>query len=442
MPNVKTRYAKSGDVHIAYQAIGDGPTDLVFVPGWISHVEHYWDHPRMAHFIQRLASFCRLILIDKRGVGMSDPVGDAPTLEERMDDVRAVMDAVGSKRAVLLGVSEGGPMNILFAATYPERCSGLILYGSFAVGRETAEQPWMPSEEAYGRFWARLEEGWGEGVALPVLAPGLADDPSATRWWARFERLAASPGMAISMLKLASRIDVRDVLSSIGVPTLVLHKLDDRMVRIDNGRYLARQIPGARFKQLEGSDHLFWSEGADELLDEIEEFVTGQRHERAPDRVLATVLFTDIVDSTSRAAALGDRRWTELLEDHHRLVRQQLPRFGGHEVKTIGDGFLATFDGPARAVRCALATVEANREIGVTLRAGLHTGECERRGDDISGIAVHIGARVATLAGPTEVLVSRTVKDLVAGSGLVFEDRGSHRLKGVPDEWHLFAASS
>jgi pimeloyl-ACP methyl ester carboxylesterase len=439
----RTRYAKSGDVHIAYQVVGDGPTDLVLVPGWISHVEYYWEHPRMAHFIERLASFSRLMLIDKRGVGMSDPVSDAPTLEDRMDDVRAVMDAVGSERAALLGISEGGPMNILFAATYPERCAGLVLYGAFALGSQAPDYPWMPSEDAYQRIWARLEAGWGEGVALPIVAPELARDPSATHWWARFERLAASPGMAIAMLKLASRIDVRGVLGSIGVPTLVLHRTGDRMVWIDNGRYLAERIPGARFKQLQGSDHLFCSEGADELLDEIEEFVTGTRGASEPTRVLSTVLFTDLVGSTERAAELGDVRWRDLLASHHRRVRRSLERWQGREIKTLGDGFLATFDGPTRAIRCARAIADATRdELGTEVRAGLHTGECELIGSDVGGLAVHIGARVSSLAGAGEVLVSSTVKDLTVGSGIEFEDRGGHTLKGVPGEWRLFAVTN
>lgn len=436
----RTRYAKSGDVHIAYQVVGDGPTDLVFVPGWISHVEYYWEHPRLVHFIERLASFSRLVLIDKRGTGMSDPVSDAPTLEDRMDDVRAVMDAVGSERAALLGISEGGPMNILFAATYPERCSALVLYGTFAVGAKAPDYPWMPSRDVLERGWALIDEGWGNGVALPIVAPELSRDASAARWWERFERHATSPGMAIALLRLSSHIDVRDVLSSISVPTLVLHRPGDRMVRIENGRYLAEHIRGARFRQLGGSDHLFWSEGAETLLDDIEEFITGKRAAPEPNRVLATVLFTDLVGSTHRAAELGDQRWRDLLASHHQLVRRSLDRWQGREVKTMGDGFLATFDGPARAIRCAWAIAERTRdELAAEVRAGLHTGECELMGSDVGGIAVHIGARVSALAGGGEVLVSSTVKDLTVGSGIAFEDRGGHALKGIPGEWHLFA---
>jgi class 3 adenylate cyclase len=438
----RTRYAKSGDVHIAHQVIGDGPTDLVFVPGWISHVEYYWEHPRLARFIERLASFSRLILIDKRGTGMSDPVSNAPTLEARMDDVRAVMDAVGSERAALLGISEGGPLNLLFAATYPERCLALVLYGTFAVGAKTSDYPWMPARDVLERGWALLDERWGDGGALPIVAPELVRDPSMARWWERFERQAASPGMAIALLELSSRIDVRGVLSSIGAPTLVLHRPGDKMVRIENGRFLAEQIPAARFTQLGGSDHLFWSEGADELLDEIEEFITGARAAPQSDRVLATVMFTDLVGATERAAQLGDQRWRDLLASHHRLVRRSLERWQGREIKTMGDGFLATFDGPGRAIRCARAIAEQTRdELDAEVRAGLHTGECELIGSDVGGIAVHIGARVGALAGAGEVLVSSTVKDLTAGGGIAFEDRGAYTLKGVPGDWRLFAVT-
>ena len=441
MPAVQTRYAKSGDVHIAYQVVGDGPVDLVFVPGWVSNVELWWEDPGWS-VLQRLASFSRLILFDKRGTGLSDRVSasEMPTLEERMDDVRAVMDAVGSKAAFLLGLSEGGPMSLLFAASHPERTRAFVLYGSFPRITSGEGYPWGFAPDQIEPLLVIAERSWGDGTFTGgLLAPG--DFPARLGFFARFEREGASPGAMMALVRMLVEIDVRDVLPSIAVPTLILHRDGDAVAPIDGARYMAEQIREARLVELTG-DHSPVTGDTDAILDEIEEFVTGRRHEHVPDRVLATVMFTDIVGSTSRAAALGDRRWRELLERHYRLVRQQLRRFGGQEINTTGDGFLASFDGPARAIRCALAAIQATHEIGLSLRAGLHTGECERRDGDLSGIAVHIGARVAALAGPGEVLVSRTVKDLVAGSGLRFEDRGSHTLKGIPDEWRLFAASS
>jgi class 3 adenylate cyclase len=442
MSNVRTRYAKSGDVHVAYQVAGEGPVDLVVVQGWSTHLELLWEDPGWRAFYRRLASFSRLILFDKRGTGLSDrvSVSEMPTLEQRMDDVRAVMDAAGSDSASVLGISEGGPMSVLFAASYPERTRALVLYGSFPRITRGDGYPWGLSPDQVEPLIARAERTWGEGTfSGRLIAPSQL--PGRLPYFARLEREGASPGAMITLIRMLVDIDVRAVLPLVSVPTLIVHRDRDAVAPIDGARYMAAQIPRARLVELTG-EHSPIAGDADALLDEIEEFLTGRRHVRAPDRVLATVMFTDIVDSTSRAAAMGDRRWTRLLEDHYELVRRQLPRFGGHEVKTIGDGLLAIFDGPARAVRCALATVDANREIGVALRAGLHTGECERRGGDISGIAVHIGARVTSLAGPGEVLVSRTVKDLVSGSGLEFEDRGSHTLKGIPDAWQVFAASS
>jgi class 3 adenylate cyclase/alpha-beta hydrolase superfamily lysophospholipase len=437
----ETRYAKSGGVHIAYQVVGAGP-DLILVPGWISHVEMMWEEPALARYLERLASFSRLIMIDKRGTGLSDPVSldRVPTLEQRMDDVRAVMDAVDSERAALLGVSEGGPMNILFAATYPERTSALVLLGTFARAVEGDDYPIGVAPERLDDFLEQLAENWGDGQSLWNLAPSVAADERMRASWARFERMSASPGAATTLLRMVADIDVRHILSSVHVPTLVLHRTGDTFVPLAQGRYLAEHIPGARFVELPGTDHLYFVGDTGPLLDEVEVFLTGQRQQHEADRVLATVLFTDIVDSTRHAAELGDRRWRDLLDSHDALVRRQVERFRGRAVKGTGDGVLATFDGPARAIRSACAIVEAARQLGVELRAGLHTGECEVRGDDLGGIAVHIGARVAAMAAPGEVLASSTVKDLVAGSGLRFADRGSHVLKGVPGEWRIYAA--
>lgn len=436
----ETRYAKSGDVHIAYQVTGSGPLDLVLVPGFVSHAEMMWSHPRPAHFLTRLASFRRLIHFDKRGTGLSDRVSAIPSLEQRMDDVRAVMDAVGSGRAALLGISEGGPMCALFAATYPERTSALIMYGAIARYAWAPEHPWGRSREAFEARRKVLEKAWGTGVELPALSPSLVDDDSYRTWWATLERASASPGAALAVFQALWETDARHVLAAVRVPTLVLHRSGDQAIKVEQGRSIAEQIPGAKYIELPGDDHIPWAGDADVLIDEIEEFLTGVRHGREPDRVLVTVLFTDIVGATERAADLGDRRWRDLITQHHLLVRQQLERFRGREIDTAGDGFLAAFDGPARAVRCACAIGDAVRQLGLRIRAGLHTGECEVIGEKLGGIAVHIGARVAALSAPDEVLVSSTVKDLVAGSGLRFHDRGVHSLRGVPGEWRLFAA--
>jgi pimeloyl-ACP methyl ester carboxylesterase len=441
MSMVKTRYAKSGEVHIAYQVVGEGPVDLVLVQGWVWNLELFWEDPGWSAFCERLASFSRLILFDKRGTGLSDRVSvrEMPTLEERMDDVRAVMDAVGSESAFLLGISEGGPMSVLFAASRPERTRGLMLYGSFPRITRSVDYPWGFGPDQVEPLLDLAERTWGEGTfSGGLLAPSQL--PGRLPFFARLEREGASPGAVMAVIRMVAEIDVRGALPSISVPTLIVHRDDDAIAPIEGARYMAEQIRGARLVELVG-EHSPLVGDTDAILDEIAEFVSGQRHEHAPDRVLATVMFTDIVDSTARAAELGDRRWTELLEGHYRLIRRELPRFGGQEVKTIGDGFLATFDGPARGVRCALVIIAATGELGLTVRAGLHTGECERRGAELSGIAVHIGARVSSLAGAGEVLVSRTVKDLVAGSGLRFEDRGSQTLKGVPDVWQLFAVT-
>jgi class 3 adenylate cyclase len=438
----QTRYAKSGDVNIAYQAVGQGPPDLVYVPGWVSNVEGNWEEPSYARFLERLASFSRLITFDKRGTGLSDRVPEAelPGLEERMDDVRAVMDAVGSERAALLGVSEGGPMCALFAATYPERTSALVMYGSYARRSPSRDYPWgrvRADQEAHLR---EIEEGWGGPVALAARAPSMMTDNRFVTWWSTYLRQSASPRAVSTLTRMNYEVDVRHVLPTIHVPTLVLHRSGDLVIETGEARYIAGRVPDGKLVLLPGGDHLPWVGDQDALLDEIEEFLTGARRGPEPDRVLATVLFTDIVGSTERAVELGDRRWRDLLEQHNDIVRRALLRFRGREIDTAGDGFLATFDGPARAVRCARSIVEGVRELDLEVRAGLHTGECELAGGDVRGIAVHIGARVAALAGPGEVLVSSTVKDLVAGSELRFEDRGEQALRGVPGAWRLFAA--
>jgi pimeloyl-ACP methyl ester carboxylesterase/class 3 adenylate cyclase len=440
----ETRYAKSGDCHIAYQVVGKGPLDLVFIPGFVSHVEHGWGIPQLAHFYRRLASFARLILFDKRGTGMSDPVPvqQLPTLEQRMDDVRAVMDAAGSQRAALVGVSEGGPMNLLFAATHPDRTAAMVIIGTYARVAWAPDYTCGMKPDVWRAMLERMEQGWGKGVLLSAFAPSLANDAAAREWWARFQRQAASPGAAAAVVRMACEIDTRPILSAIRVPTLILHRTDDRMVPVAQAHYLARQIPGARYVELPGTDHFFFTGDADAYLDQIEEFLTGERHAGESDRVLATVLFADIAGSTERAAQLGDSRWHELLDNFYGVARRQLERFRGREIDTAGDGFFAAFDGPARAIRCAAAIGSGVRLLGLEVRAGVHTGECEVIGAKIGGIAVHIGARVAGEASPGEVLVSGTVKDLVAGSGIGFDDRGAHALKGVPGEWHLYAVTA
>jgi pimeloyl-ACP methyl ester carboxylesterase len=430
-----TRYAKSGDVHIAYQVFGEGPLNLVLAPPFVSNIENYWDEPDFSRWLLRLASYARVVMLDKRGTGMSDRVSELPGLDERIDDLRAVMDAAGMEQAALLGMSEGGPLTALFAATYPERCRALVLYGTFARFAS-----WLPTEEALAEFLGYIDQAWGTGGSLPLFAPTRANDPSFQRWWGRFERLGASPAAASALMRMNSQIDISGILPTIRVPTLVIHRTEDVTINVEGGRYLAEHIPGARYLELPGTDHIpFVGDNADEIADAIEEFLTGARAPVTVDRVLATVLFTDIVGSTEKAAALGDRRWRDLLDNHHATIRRNLARFRGHEIKTTGDGILATFDGPARGVRCACAIADEIRPLGIEVRAGLHTGECEMIDDDVGGIAVHIGARVVSLAGAGEVLVSSTVKDLVAGSGLRFGDRGSRSLKGVPGEWRLFA---
>jgi class 3 adenylate cyclase len=421
---------------------GQGKLEVVLVPGYVTHVELVWEHQPSARFLEGLASFARVVMFDRRGSGLSDPVTDAPTLEQRMDDVRAVMDAAGSDRAALVGFSEGVPMSILFAATYPSRVQSLVCTGGMARSTYAPDYPWAAPEEAL------LESGvelilptWGDGSIIEVVAPSQADNAESRAFLGRMQRATASPGMMTSLARMFLDVDVRAVVSSVHVPTLVLHRVHDRLVNVRNGRWLAEHLPNARLVELEGDDHMPWYQGTDEWLGEVQEFLTGTRAGPVGQRVLATVLFTDIVDSTATAEKLGDQRWREVLERHQGAVRDALTRFDGREVKSLGDGFLATFDGPARAIHCARAILDASEPLGIRVRAGLHTGECEVMGDDIGGMAVHIAARVSALAGAGDVLVSRTVKDLVVGSGIEFSDRGAHTLKGISDTWHLHAVT-
>jgi len=416
---------------------------LILVLGFATHIELQWEAPPFARFFERISSFARLIVFDKRGTGLSDPVTEVPTLEERIDDVRAVMDAAGSERAAFLGISEGGPMSALFAATHPERVTALVLYGAMGRTTEAPDYPWATPADALREsaaefiapYWGQQAEGMVE-----LFAPSLAGDPATVDFTARMERSAASPAMVQQIFEMFLDIDVRGILPTINVPTLVLHRRGDRVVNWRAGKELATRIPNARYVELPGIDHLPWAGDSETVLGEIEEFLTGVRSTPEPDRVLATVMFTDIVGSTERAAAVGDARWRALLAAHQTAVRGELERFRGREVKTLGDGHLATFDGPARAIRCGQSITQAARSSGLEVRIGLHCGEVELMDDDVGGIAVHIAARIGALAGPGEVLVSSTVKDLVAGSGIAFADRGARSLKGVADEWHLFAA--
>jgi pimeloyl-ACP methyl ester carboxylesterase len=443
MNRPKTRYATSGDgTHIAYQVVGDGPFDLVYVPGFTSHLDLNWEPPSL-HVTERFASFSRLILFDKRGTGMSDPVDEVPTLEQRMDDVRAVMDAAGSEQAAFFGFSEGGAMSLLFAATYPERTRALALWGAMARTTYAPDYPIAPPKEAY----LEAASEWilpylEDGVLADVYMPSVAADPELLARAERGEQLGASPGMLFKIILMYMDVDVRPVVHAIQAPTLLLHAHGDRVVNVRHSRWLAEHIPGAKLIELPGIDHSVWYSNADAVLDEVEEFLTGARPTSEPDRVLATVMFTDIVGSTQKAAELGDAKWRHLLESQQRAVRSAIERHHGREIKSTGDGFLATFDGPARAVRCGQAIVESVHNIGLDTRVGLHSGEVEVMGADVGGIAVHIASRVGGLAAAGEVLVSETVKGIVAGSGLQFEDRGQHQLKGVPDTWHLFAVSA
>ncbi len=438
----QTRYARSGTVHIAYQVFGEGPLDIVLVPGFTSHVEAGWEEPNYSRFLERLASFARVILLDKRGTGMSDPVAisELPTLEQRMDDVRAVLDAIGSERAAFFGWSEGGALSILFAAAHPERTVALVLFATTAKIIAEPGYSGVP-KDVFDKLLDVVQESWGEqGLLLFGFAPTVAHDERFAEWWAHYQRLGASPGAAYAVLRMEAATDVRHVLPAIRVPTLILHRARDCIVLADQGRYMAERIPGARYVELPGSDHLYWTEDQDLVLGEIQEFLTGIRSAPEPERILATVLFTDMVGSTEKLARTGDALWRDLLLAHLELAHLELERFQGRLIDTTGDGIFAAFDGPARAVRCARALEEESvRTLGIQIRAGIHTGECEVVDHKLEGIAVHIGARIAALCQAGEVLVSSTVKDLVAGSGIVFEDRGTHRLKGVPQDWRVFA---
>jgi pimeloyl-ACP methyl ester carboxylesterase len=434
------RYAANGDIHIAYRVHGDAPIDLVLVAGAFSNLEVLWESAEYRDCIERLARFARVITFDKRGMGLSDRVR-AGTLEERMDDMRAVLDHVGSERAALFGNSEGGPMSMLFAATHPERTRALILCGAEVKEEITEDWPWGESTRAEfdeAMQMDRVLERWGKGLGLQYFIPSRKDDERLRELWGRLQVQSASPHEALAFMRMAFEIDVRHVVPTIKTPALVLHRVGDLVCHVENGRWLARNLQNAKYVELPGENHLAFFDG-DDILEEIREFLTGVREPAEPDRVLATVLFTDIVGSTERARELGDRRWRDLVERHHDVVRRELERFRGREVDTAGDGFFATFDGPARAIRSAKAITASVRALGLEIRAGLHTGEVELVGEAVRGIAVHTGARVAAEAGPSEVLVSQTVKDLVAGSGIELEDRGAHQLKGVPGEWRLYA---
>lgn len=435
------RYAHNGDVSLAYQVVGDGPLDLVAVTGFVGHLELWWEEPALARYWDRLASFSRLILWDKREQGLSDRLGRPPTLEQGMDDLRAVLDAAGSERAALVGFSEGGPLSILFAATHPARTRALVLWGTYARITRAPDYPIGIPDEDFRAFLDSTVAAWGGPAGIELFAPSMAGDPRFVAWWTRLLRSGTSPRGARDLVEMYAEIDVRHALPAVSAPTLVLHRSNDALVPAAWGRSMAEQIADASYIELPGRDHLAAVGDPDSVLDEIEEFLTGTRPVHEPARMLSTVMFTDIVGSTERATELGDRRWGDLLEAHDGLVRRRLERFEGREVKTTGDGFLATFDGPARGIKCAREVVAGARELGIEVRAGLHTGECELKGDDVGGIAVHIGARVGALAGAGQVLVSGTVKDLVVGSGIEFDDRGSHSLKGVPGDWRLYAVA-
>lgn len=440
----QTRYARSGDVSIAFQTVGDSAVDVVLVPGFPSHIEHAWEQPLLAHFYRRLASFSRLILFDKRGMGLSDRVAesDLPGIEQRMDDIRAVLDEVGSQRATLIGMSDGGPISAVFAATYPQRVSGLVMINSYARRLRSEDYPWGPTNDDWRGIEEAFKRDWGGPTFVDLVVPSHAKDPGFAAWWAAYLRRSSSPAAVTAYLRMNAQIDVRAALPAVHVPTLILHRVGDMICPVEGGRYLASQIPGARFVELPGADHQAWASDSEALVGEIEEFVTGQRHGPTPTRVLTTLLFTDIVRSTEIAAGLGDQRWVTLLDAHHAIVRAQLSRFQGVEVDTTGDGFLASFDGPARAVRCALAIRDELAALGIVVRAGVHTSEVEVSGRNMRGLGVHLAARVMAFAGAGEVLVTSVVRDLSLGSGLTFVEHGRQVLRGVPGEWELLAVGS
>jgi class 3 adenylate cyclase len=439
-----TEYAKNGDVHLAYQVMGEGPLDVVLIESWVHHVEAFWEIPELARQRRRLAALGRLIIFDRRGTGMSDPVplDRLPDLETQVADICAVMDAAGSTRAAILGFAEGGPLAVLLAASRPQRCRALVLFNTAARLTTAPDYPWGAPEEVLLEIVRHQAQSWAAGDAdhLARLAPSRVDDPRFAEQLVHLGRGAVSPGAVAHYFRQSVLTDVRGSLPVIQAPTLVLQRAHDQIAGPDLGKYLATRIPNARYVELDGADHLWFLEHADEVVDEVEEFLTGTRTSPDPDRRLATILFTDIVGSTAQAAALGDTRWRALLDEHDSIVRQELARFGGREIDTTGDGFLATFDGPGRAIRCARAIGDALAKIGLAVRAGVHTGEVEVRGEQIGGLSVHIGARVAATAGGGDIVVSNTVKDLLAGSEFTFADRGEHELKGVPGSWRLFAA--
>lgn len=438
----KTRYAKSGKLNIAFQVIGNGPVDLVYVPGWVSHIDMVWEDSRMSDFLTKLAKFSRLILFDKRGTGLSDRVSELSTLEERMDDIRSVMDEVGSERAVLFGHSEGGTVSILFAATYPQRTVALITFGVFAKRKYSIDYPWAPKEKEREKFYNIIKKEWGNGqsMGLDSIMPSLADNTNYYDWFAGYLRSAASPGAALALARINTEADITNILNSVKAPTLILHRTEDKDANVEEGKYIANRIPNATFVELSGNDHLFWVGDTFSVIAEIEEFITGVRPQKIFDRVLSTILFTDIVSSTKLLSSKGDQKWMEILEDHNKIVREQLNKFNGREIKMTGDGFLVTFDGPSRAIRCADSIRDAVRTLGIQIRAGIHIGECEILDkNDIGGIAVHVAARVLSKAAPDQILITMTVKYLLGGTGLEFTDLGEFSLKGIDDKYVLYA---
>ncbi|MGE0829107.1 MAG: adenylate/guanylate cyclase domain-containing protein [Hyphomonadaceae bacterium] len=439
MQTPKTRYAKSGDVSIAYQAFGEGPRTIVMAPAWVTHVDLAWEEPAQARFLEGLGRFARVILFDKRGTGASDRHFGCPCLQDRMDDIRAVMDANQTERAAIFGCCDGGTMSSMFAAAHPERVSHLVLFGLFAKRLHAPDYPWAPTAEARERYFEFLANSWGEGLDFFGMAPSRKGDAAFLEWCGKLERIGASPGAAVALARLNTEIDIREILPAISAPTLILRRRDDAEVRHEEAQYVAERIPGAKFVTLDGADHLHWTGNSEDVLSEVQEFITGARAERAAQSALITILCTDIVGSTQRAAELGDARWRSLLQRHDDIVASELRRFMGRPINSTGDGVLAAFDSPARSARAGIAIQQAVKSLDLDVRAGVHTGECELRGGAPSGIALHIGARVAALAEAGEVLASRTVRDLAVGSGLSFFDRGEHHLKGVPGEWRVYA---
>jgi class 3 adenylate cyclase len=423
---------------VAYQVFGEGPVDLVMSPGFVSHIDNYWTEPRFARWLERLGQGCRVIMFDKRGTGLSDNVQDLPSMDERMDDLRAVMDAVGIDKAAHFGISEGGSLAALFAASHPDRCSSLILYGAFARFTD-----WIPTEEHLQGFFDYIDNNWGSGESLPLFAPGYANDETLKSWWGRFERMGANPAAAITLMKMNSQIDISGVLGAVQAPTLVLHRTNDPTISINGGRELARLIPKAKLVELTGDDHLgFVGANSDQIVDEIHQFLTGSRVSDKSERTLATVMFTDIVGSTEMVERLGDQRWADILAEHDKLTQNEINRFQGRAIKSLGDGFLATFDAPGRAVKCAMAIANAVQPLGINIRAGLHTGEVELSENDVSGLAVHIASRIADEAGASEVYTSRTVRDLTAGSGIQFNRIGTQNLAGLEEPMDVYASSA